>query len=292
MDHASWKAFIKLSLVSIPVRGYSASVPARDTIHFHQLHDEDHNRIRYQKVCPAHGEVSNDEIVKGYEYAKDQYVIVDPEELERLQVGGERSINVSAFVHPEDIDPIYFSGKSYYLLPDGAAGTKPYALLQEAMARESRYAITQVVLSGREELMVLRTMEKVLVLDGLSYKSEVRDAAGFSRQLDEQDFSAKELQLTEALIEASTPGHFDLGQYHDVYAEKLKELIEAKAAGKELVAAPASEPTPVINLMDALRASLERAQKRPSASGNGTSPRRGKAGARPHRAVRGRRKTG
>lgn len=260
MDHASWKAFIKLSLVSIPVQAYPTTKPARQQIAFHQLH-QGHARIRYRKVCPEHGEVPNDEIVKGYEYAKDEYVIVEPEEIERIQMGGDRSVDIHAFVHPQEIDPIYFSGKSYYLLPDGPVGVKPYRLLQEAMVKHGLWALGEMVLAGRQELVTLRPVDHVLTINGVHYKSDLRDAPEFRAGDDKHELSSKELKLTEALIDATTVKHLDLGQYRDVYEEKLRELIETKLAGKEIAVASVEEPRAVINLMDALRESLAQMKK-------------------------------
>lgn len=269
MDRASWKAFIRLSLVSVPVQAYTTAKPAREQIAFHQLH-QGHARIQYRKVCPIHGEVPNDEIVKGYEYTKGEYVVVEPDEIERLQMDGDRSIDVRAFVRPGEIDPLYFSGKSYYLTPDGPAGQKPYGLLQEAMARQGLYGVGTVVLAGRKQLVVLRPVEHVLTISGLAYTSQLRDVSEFNGE-SEHDFSSKELELTETLIEATTEKHFDLGQYHDEYEEKLRELIEAKVAGKEISVAPVEKPRAVINMMDALRESLAQV-KRPG-RGKGSSRR-------------------
>ncbi len=261
MDHASWKAFIKLSLVSIPIQAYTTAKPGREQIVFHQLH-QGHARIQYRKVCPSHGEVPNDEIVKGYEYAKGEYVVVDPDEFERIQMGGDRSVNIHTFVHPQEIDPLYFSGKGYYLLPDGPAGQKPYGLLQEAMVKQGLYAVAETVLSGRQELVVLRPVEHILTISSIHYQSQLRDVSEFSTDDDVHDSSSsKEIELTEALIEATTEEHFDLSQYHDVYDDKLRELIESKLAGKEITVAPAEEPRAVINLMDALRESLDQVKK-------------------------------
>jgi DNA end-binding protein Ku len=264
MDHVSWKAFIRLSLVSVPVQAYTAAKPIREQIVFHQLH-QGHARIHYRKVCPIHGEVPNDEIVKGYEYAKGEYVVVTADEIERIQMDGDRSIDVRAFVSPKAIDPLYFSGKSYYLTPDGPAGQKPYDLLQEAMTRKGLYAVGTMVLAGRQQLVVLRPVEHVLTISGLQYASQLRDVSEFNGDNDERDFSSKELELTETLIGATTEKHFDLAQYRDEYEEKLRELIEAKVAGKEITIAAVEEPRTAINLMDALRESLAQV-KRPGRS--------------------------
>ena len=260
MDHISWKAFIKLSLVSIPVQAYTTAKPSRDQIVFHQLH-QGHARIQYRKVCPTHGEVPNDEIVKGYEYAKGEYVIVDLEEIERIQTAGDHSINIQNFVRPREIDPLYFSGKGYYLLPDGPAGHKPYGLLRDAMVKQGLYAVAETVLAGRQEIVVLRPVEHLLTISCIYFKSQLRDTSEFDADDDEHDFSSKELELTGALIEATTVQHLDLDRYHDEYEHKLRELIDLKLAGKEITVAPAEKPRAVINLMDALRESLAHAKK-------------------------------
>lgn len=289
MDRASWKAFIKLSLVSIPVQGYSAARPERETITLHQLH-QGHARINYKKVCPVHGEVPNDEIVKGYEYGKGEYVIVEPEEIERVQAEGDRSIEIRAFVPPLEIDPLYYSGKSYYLTPDGPAGQKPYALLEAAMTREGVYGLATAVLGGRQQLAVLRPVEHVLTLSGLQYESQLRDASEFSEGRS-PDYSPKELDLVETLIEATAQKHFDAGQFHDEYEERLRELIDAKVQGKEIAIVPEEKPRPVINLMDALRKSVAQAKgngsgRRPSRRQPASKPRRGHAGSHSLRAAR------
>ncbi len=270
MARPSWKTFIKLSLVSIPVQGYSAAIPEREHITLHQLH-QGHARIQYRKVCPVHGEVPNDEIVKGYEYGKGEYVVVDPEEIEQAQTGGDPSIEIRAFVPPQEVDPLYYTGKSYYLTPDGPAGEKAYALLEAAMTREKVYALATVVLGGRQQLYVLRPVQHVLTMSGLQYASQLRDVAEFGEGGPRQ-FSPKELDLVETLIEATAEKHFNIGEFHDEYQDKLRELIDAKVAGKEISVVPQERPRAVINLMDALRKSL--AQVKPAARSRGASRRK------------------
>jgi DNA end-binding protein Ku len=126
MPRSSWKGYLKLSLVSVPVRGYTANVAASE-IRLNQLHSECHNRIRYQKTCPVHGEIPKEEIVSGYEYAKGEYVVIEPEELTRIRGERERAVTLDAVVSQHTIDPVYFTDKTYYLVPDGAVGQKPLA---------------------------------------------------------------------------------------------------------------------------------------------------------------------
>ncbi len=259
MNRASWKGFIKLSLVSIPVEAYSAAKPAREQISLHQLH-QGHARIQYRKVCPIHGEVPNDEIVKGYEYGKGEYVVVEPEEIEKVQSDGDHSIEIRAFVPPLEIDPIYYSGKSYYLTQDGPAGQKAYALLEAAMTREKVYGLATVVLAGRQQLVVLRPVEHIMAISGLRYESQLRDASEFGEGAS-HDFSPKELDLIETLIEATAQKHFDAGKFHDEYEDKMRQLIEAKIEGKEISTIAEEKPRTVINLMDALRESVASVQR-------------------------------
>src|SRR5262249_2671603 len=147
-----WRGMLRFGLVSVPVQAFNAHIPDQEGVAFHQLHETCHSRIHYQKVCPIHGEVSNDEIVSGYEYAKGKYVVVDSEELDRLRPEKDRALNIDAFISPEELDPIYFDGRMYYLAPDVAEAAAPYAVLMHAMERQERWAIGQVVFNGRRFL--------------------------------------------------------------------------------------------------------------------------------------------
>src|SRR5262249_19131127 len=143
---SAWKGFLKLSLVSVPVKAYTATTSGGGEIRLNQLHAECHSRINYKKTCPIHGEVTQDQIVSGYEYAKGQYVVVDTDELDKLRTEDEKAITITTFIPPETIDPVYFSGKTYYLIPDGPVGQKPYATILQAMTEDNRHAIAQVML--------------------------------------------------------------------------------------------------------------------------------------------------
>jgi DNA end-binding protein Ku len=134
--HPYWKGFLKLSLVSVPVKAYKASDSNGD-IHFNQLHAECHSRIQYKKTCPVHGEVRNEEIVSGFEYGKGQYVVVNPDELDKLRTEDEKAITIRAFITPDTLDPIYLTGKTYYLVPDAPVGQRPYAVLRRARRRRT-----------------------------------------------------------------------------------------------------------------------------------------------------------
>jgi DNA end-binding protein Ku len=251
-----WKGFLKLSLVAVPVKAYSATVSGGGDIHLHQLHADCHSRIRYHKVCPLHGQVAHDAIVSGYEYTKGQYVVVDTAELDQLRSADDKALTIAAFIAPEALDPLYASGKSYYLLPDGPVGHKPYAVLAQGMRDLNRHAIAQVVLHGREQIVLLRPLDRLLVLTVLQLDQQITKPATFRDEVPAPEVAAEELQLARTLIEASTPAAWDFSCYQDVYTAKLSRLIEAKVAGEEIVAAPVPEHPQVINLMEALRQSV------------------------------------
>jgi DNA end-binding protein Ku len=255
----SWKGFLRLSLISVPVKAFTANNPGEE-IHLNQLHKDCNSRVRYQKVCPEHGELSQEQIVKGYEYQKDRYVVIDPEELDKLRTRTDHSVNIGGFVSEDAVDPVYLAGKAHYLLPDGVAGERPYALLRKGMADNGVCAIAQVVMSGREQLVLVRPMGRLLVMTGLNYKQQVKEAEEFDRELPEIEPAAEEMQLTNTLIGATKIAEFDLGKYEDRYLEKLRKLIQMKVDGQEVVQAPDHEEPRILNLMEALKQSVAAAQ--------------------------------
>jgi DNA end-binding protein Ku len=258
---SSWKGYLKLSLVSVPVKAYTATSSEGSEVKLNQLHKVCNSRIQYKKTCPIHGEVPGEEIVSGYEYTKGQYVVVDTDELEKLRSEDDKAIKIDTFVAPDTLDPLYLSGKSYYLIPDGPVGQKPYAVLQQTMREEDRYAIAQVVMHNREQTVLLRPMENLIVMSILNLENQVTKPAAFEEEVSKVEVSPQELKLAKSLIDGSTSKKFDFAKYRDVYTEKLTKLIEAKVAGEEIVAPPAHEQAQVINLMDALRQSVATLKK-------------------------------
>lgn len=256
---SSWKGFIKLSLVSVPVKAYTANATGSE-IHLNQLHAECNNRIRYQKACPEHGEVGRDEIVSGYEFAKGQYVVIDPDEVSKLRTQSDKSVQIDGFVASDSVDPMHFSGKTHYLVPDGPVGQKPYALLRDEMADGGYCAFGQIVMSGREQLVMLRPLDGLIVMTGVTYDNRVKKPDSFRDEIVATDMTKEERKLTRTLIEASMIADFDLGAYTDTYTENLTRLIESKVEGKEIVAVPDPEEPQIINLMEALKQSVARAQ--------------------------------
>jgi DNA end-binding protein Ku len=257
---ATWKGFLRLSLVSVPVRAFTANATASE-VHLNQLHKGCNNRIRYQKVCPQHGEVQGEDIVSGYEYAKGQYVVVDPDELDKLRKESDRSVNIDGFIKADQLDPIYHSGRTYYLLPDGTPGQKPYQLLQRALVEDGLVAIAQVVLTGREQVVLLRPLDGLLAMTVLEHQSHVKLPDAFKDEIAEASWSDEEMRLTKMLVEASRKETFEFGAYKDTYTEKLTQLIQMKVDGQEVVQVADTEKPQIVNFMEALKQSVAAAQK-------------------------------
>lgn len=257
---ATWKGFLNLSLVSVPVKAYSAN-DSGGTIRLNQLHAECNSRINLKTVCPSCGEISRKDIVKGYEFAKDQYVIIDLDELDKLRTKDEsRAIRIEKFIQPNQLDSLHLSESSYYLIPDGAPGQKPYSLLREAMLRKDLVCIAHVVLHNKEQLALVRPVDGLLCMTILRFASQLKSTELFTEEIVDFEISNDEFALAETLIAETTSKKFDINEYADVYTQRLTELIETKVEGRELVQPPDVETQPVVNLMDALKASVAKVQ--------------------------------
>jgi DNA end-binding protein Ku len=255
---ASWRGTLRFGLVSFPVEAFNARIQEEGSVTLHQLHAECHSRIHYEKVCPIHGKVSNDEIISGYEYKRGQYVEIDPEELDALRSEQEKSLTIDTFIEPEEIDLIYLDGRMYYLAPDGPQAKEPYTVLQEALVKTNRYGIGQVVFSGKDQLVVVRPYHEALHMAMLNYGNEIRSANEVVGQLPSIRRTDRKVGLAEQLVEHWGKRHFDLSDYVDPYFEKIKELIEAKIEGREIITPEVEEEPEVVNFTDALRKSLYR----------------------------------
>ncbi|MCA9211613.1 MAG: Ku protein [Planctomycetales bacterium] len=252
----TWKGFLNLSLVSVPVKAYTSS-NSGGSITLNQLHAECNSRVNYKTSCPVCGDISRSDIVKGYQYAKDQYVVIDLDELEKLRTKDEtRAIRIDKFVAPGKIDPVHYTDTHYYLLPDGPAGQKPYALLIAAMQVKDVECIAQVVLHNKEQLVLVRPLEGLLCMTVLKYATQVKSIEQFTDELNPVEVSDAELQLAGTLIDETTVDDLDLSEYTDVYTERLNQLIESKVEGKQLVVPPQADTPDVVDLMDALKASV------------------------------------
>lgn len=257
---SSWKAFLKLSLVSVPVRGFTASKSGGD-IRLNQLHKDCNTRVKYQKVCPEHGALSSGQIVKGYEHSKGEYVIIDDDELEKLRTENDHSISIEGFIPPDAVDPVYHAGRTYYLVPDGAPGQKPYALLHRGMRENRVHALAHVVIGSREQIVLLRPIGDLLGLTVLYHHARVQSAESLGDEVGDVEVTDEELTLANTLIGASRMESFDLSSYEDRYHTRLTELIRMKVEGQEVVQAEDAEEPKIINLMDALKKSVAEAQK-------------------------------
>lgn len=262
--HPSFSGTIQLSLVSFAVKGYSALESETVAPALNQLHEECLSRIRYKKTCEIHGEVPNNEIVMGYHTGDDHYVVIDPEELDALRSEKDRSITIDKFVPINEIDPIYFAGQTYFLVPDGKHADKPYAVFQKAIGDEKVVGIATVVITNREKLVAVRPVGNMLTASVLHYAETVRQAKDFD--IPESAVSAQELKLAKTLIETSTVKDAKLSEYSDLYAERLNELIEAKMAGKKIKKSTTKHSAPpVIDFMEVLRKSLDKKRGRGAA---------------------------
>ncbi|HYT30226.1 MAG TPA: Ku protein [Actinomycetota bacterium] len=266
MPRAMWKGAISFGLVSIPVAVYPAT--EEKSLKFNQLHDEDLGRIKYQRVCAKDGElVDYEHIVKGFEYEKEKYVVMTDEDFDAVPLESNRLIDILQFVDLEDIDPIYYK-KTYYLIPEGS-GIKAYTLLRQAMQEDGRVGIAKVSFRDKEHLAAIRFKDDVFVLETMYWPDEIR-ASDFE-ELDKAEKTKprlQEIQMAKTLIDNLTDD-FKPEQFRDEYREKLLEIVEKKIAGEEIEVIPEPEPSKVVDLMEALKASVE-ATRQKAASGSGS----------------------
>jgi DNA end-binding protein Ku len=244
----------------MPVRLFSG---ARSSgISFNQLHRTDHHRVKQQLICPLDGQVlERSDIVKGYEYRKDEYVIVEPEEIKKIEPKTAKTMEILEFVKSADVDPVYFES-SYYMLPE-EAGRRPYALLTKALEESEYVAIAKLTMHNREYTVFLRPHKGGMMLHTMYYKEEVREVEGFGPP--DVEIKDAEIKVAHQLIEALAD-EWDPEKYHDNFQENLKKLIETKLEGGTVQAVEQPKKlAPVVDLMAALKESLENAKK-PAAS--------------------------
>jgi DNA end-binding protein Ku len=265
-----WKGAISFGLVTIPVKLYSAT--EQKDVTFHQVRRSDGSRIKYKRVAAVDGEeVAYGDIAKGYELSTGETVVLTDEDFQDLPLTTSRAIDVLRFVPLEELDPIFFE-KSYYLEPD-KSGVKPYVLLRDALEQSGKVAVVKVALRNRESLAALRVRDGVFVLETMLWPDEVR-TPDFGFLGEDVEVRPQELAMAGSLIETLT-GDFDPTEYKDEYREALQSVIEAKAAGREVVQPTEAQPTSgtVVDLMAALRASVEAAKKgRPAESPGASAP--------------------
>ncbi len=286
MPRSMWKGAISFGLVTIPVAVYPAT--EEKTLRFNQLHDEDMGRIRQKRVCEKDGEVVDfDHIVKGYEYEKDRYVVLTDDDFDSVPVESSRAIDIVQFVELEEIDPMLYK-KSYYLVPD-ETGAKAYSLLREAMTQDGKVGIAKVSFRDKEHLAALRFSDEAFVLETMYWPDEIREA-----EFGDVDVNVKvrdqELEMARQLIEGLT-SDWNPEEFTDEYREALLSIVEAKINGEEIELVAAEPTAKVVDLMEALKASVAAAKKgsapdtdeEPAKSSRGAASRRSSAKKSPAR---------
>lgn len=249
---AAQHSVISFGLVAIPISMYTATQD--NDIHFNQLHKEDQSRVRYKKTCSHCGkELKSEDIIKGFEYDKDQYVVVSDEEIEKIKTEKDKSIQILHFAQLNQISPVYYD-KTYQAIPE-KGGEKAFELLRSALMSEQKVAIGKTVLGTKDTLMAIIPRENGVLISTMFYQDDIKD---LQKSYDIPQPTEQELKMAQMLISSmDTP--FDASQYKDEYQGRLKELIETKIAGKDIVAPSSEQPTgKVIDLMDALKASIEK----------------------------------
>ncbi|HZT28440.1 MAG TPA: Ku protein [Bryobacteraceae bacterium] len=250
-----WRGHLTFGLVSLPVKLFTAA--RGETISFNQLHAADHSRIKQVTYCQAEDKpVPRSELVKGYEYEKDRYVVIDEEDIKKVAPKTAKVMEIQEFVKAGEVDPVYLES-SYYMAPD-EGGEKPYTLLFSALRETGYYAVAKVAMHNREHVVVIRPGKKGMVLHTMYFADEVRHMEEF--RTDTSLVKDKELDLARMLIE-TLAADFQPEKYHDAYRDNLKQMIEAKVAGHKVVETPAPAMAPVIDIMEALKKSL--AEKKP-----------------------------
>jgi DNA end-binding protein Ku len=255
MASTVWKGHLTFGLVSLPVRLFSAA--RAESVSFNQLHKHDNSRVRQVLYCQAEDKpIPRTEIVKGYEYEKDRYVVVDDEDIRKAAPKTAKVMEILEFVDTAAVDPVYFES-SYWMSPEDA-GEKPYALLFDALKRTGKVGIAKIAMHNREHIVILRPGPKGIVLHTMYYAHEIRGMEEFRTDL--SLVREKEIELATGLVEALA-ADFEPGKYTDNYRDNLLAMIEAKKAGREIVEPAAPTPAKVVDILEALKASLDAARK-------------------------------
>ncbi|HEX8446061.1 MAG TPA: Ku protein [Sphingomonas sp.] len=252
-----WRGQIRLALVSIPVEIYSATRSGA-AVAFHQIYEPTGQRIKYEKVVPGIGPVDVDKIIKGFEYEKGEYVLLDEKEIEGVKLESKKTLELTQFVDAHDIDPIYFD-KPYYVVPADDLAEEAFIVLREALKRSRKIGLGQLAMRGREYVVSIKGCGRGLVMETLRYADEVHKAASYFREIGDTEPDDDLLDLAQTLIDKKS-GRFDAGEFHDRYVDALKDLIERKKKGKTVSISEDDSADPrgnnVVDLMAALKKSL------------------------------------
>ena len=252
---AYWKGYLKLSLVSCPIALYPATSD-REKISFHQIHKQTGNRIRYKKVDADTGrEVDNEDIIKGYEVSKDEYIEVEPEELEAVEIESKRVIEIEQFVPKDEIDELYINNP-YYVVPDGEVGQQAFAVIREAIRKEGMVALAKVVFTSREHIIAIEARGKGMMGVTLRYLYEVRPEEDYFDDIENERVPKDMLDLATHIV-GTKKGKFQPEKFEDRYEDALKSLIKKKQKGEKIEVPKERAPSNVVSLMDALRQSVK-----------------------------------
>jgi DNA end-binding protein Ku len=265
LGHVYWRGFLRLQLVSINVDVYAANESAAE-IHFNQIHKPSGKRIKYEKVVPGIGPVDNADIVKGYQIEPDVYVTLEPDEIEAIRLESKKTLDMVQFVDAGEIDPRYYE-RPYYIVPKDEVAAEGYLVIREALKKAGKVGLGQITMHGREHLAVIAPIEKKgLLLEVIRYDDEIRKADKYFTDVENVKFDPELVGLATELINRNT-APFNPKRFKDTYAVELRQLVEKKAKGKK-VEVPKLEPAPasnVVNLMDALKKSLRKEERKPAA---------------------------
>jgi DNA end-binding protein Ku len=252
---AYWKGYLKLSLVSCPIALFPAT-SEREKISFHQINKNTGHRIKYQKIDAESGdEVESADIIKGYQVGKGEYLEIEPEELEAIAIESKRTIDIDEFVPRKEIDELYFNNP-YYIVPDGEVGQQAFAVIREAIRQEGMVAIGKVVFTSREHIIALEARDKGLLGVTLRYPYEVRKEEEYFNDIPDEKLPKDMLDLAKHIVD-SKKAEWKPEGFEDQYEDALKELLKKKQSGQKIEAPRDREPSKVVNLMDALRRSVE-----------------------------------
>lgn len=271
---ASWKGYLKLSLVSCPVKLFPATSSSAGKISFNLLHKDTLNRVQQKYHDPELGEIDRADLVKGYQFEKDKYVVVTAEELDEIEVESSKTIDIDGFVDAEDVDPIYFDS-TYYLAPDGPIAEETFAVILDAMKQVGKVAVARIVLSGRERQVTILPIEDGFRLTTLRSAKEIREPASALDKLNAK-YAPDMLAMASQII-ASKAMEFHPDAFEDRYEEALLTLVKSKIAGGQPVITKAPERGNVVNLMDALKRSIEEERRPPAPSLGKTAAKKGEA---------------
>jgi DNA end-binding protein Ku len=255
LGHVYWRGFLRLQLVSINVDVYAAA-ETKSEISFNQIHKPTGKRIRYEKVVPGLGPVESADIVKGYQVEPEVYVTLEPEEIEAIKLESKKTIDLVQFVDASEIDARYYE-RPYYIVPKDEVAAEGYLVIRDALIKANKVGLAQITMHGREHLVAVMPIDKGMMMNVIRYENELRSSGKFFRDLKDVKYDKGLVGLASELI-ARNSAPFDPSKFKDTYAVELSELVKKKARGQKITipAAPAKEPSNVVNLMDALKKSL------------------------------------